>query len=95
MTSEDLLTSGLEKLPPILHYSSPHKMTKYDMTKVIAEHLELPIGHVKADSNAPPKPRAGETPRPGNTELSVKALKDLGIDVSEAKSFKDWWASVL
>jgi S-adenosylmethionine synthetase len=65
-------------------------MTKYDMTRVIGEHFKLSINHIKPDSQAPPKPRLGETARPGNTQLSTQALKQLGIDVNEEKSFAEW-----
>lgn len=80
----------LEKpLPPILHYSSPAPaLTKYDMTCIIAKHLNLPIDHVIKDTTVP----TGATPRPENTQLSTKVLEELGIDVSEKKSFEDWWA---
>ncbi|ADV20460.1 dTDP-4-dehydrorhamnose reductase [Cryptococcus gattii E566] len=78
-----------QPLPPILHYASPAPaLTKYDMTRIIAKHLNLPIDHVIKDITVP----TGATPRPENTQLSTKALKELGIDVSEKKAFEDWWA---
>ncbi|WWC90110.1 dTDP-4-dehydrorhamnose reductase [Kwoniella dendrophila CBS 6074] len=82
--------SHLDKsLPAILHYATPAPaLTKYDMTETISKHLDLPIKHVEKDTN---KPGPNATPRPENTQLSTKALKDLGIDVGESKSFDEWW----
>lgn len=86
------LTLGLNKpLPAIMHYSSPAPpMTKYDMTKIIAKHLGLPIQHVVPDANKPiVKP--GQTERPENTQLATDALKELGVDTREDETFDEWW----
>ncbi|WWD15848.1 dTDP-4-dehydrorhamnose reductase [Kwoniella shandongensis] len=75
-------------LPSILHYTSPAPaLTKYDMTTIIASVLSLPIDHVIRETSPPPN----ATPRPENTQLSTKALKELGVDVSEKQAFADWW----
>ncbi|WRT67063.1 dTDP-4-dehydrorhamnose reductase [Kwoniella shivajii] len=80
-------------LPPILHYATPSPaLTKYDMTTIISKHLSLPIDHVIRDTN---KPGPEATPRPENTQLSTKALEELGIDVSERKTFDEWWKSYI
>ncbi|KAK8869876.1 dTDP-4-dehydrorhamnose reductase [Kwoniella newhampshirensis] len=77
-------------LPPILHYSSPAPaLTKYDMTVIIAAVLSLPINHIIKETSAP----VGATPRPENTQLSAKALRQLGVDVGEKQTFADWWKS--
>lgn len=86
----------LEKpLPAILHYASPAPaLTKYDMTKIIAEHLDLPIDHVKPDS-ARPVSKPGQTERPENTQLSTKSLEELGVDTREDADFETWWAKYI
>nr|XP_019013445.1 dTDP-4-dehydrorhamnose reductase [Kwoniella pini CBS 10737]OCF52226.1 dTDP-4-dehydrorhamnose reductase [Kwoniella pini CBS 10737] len=82
--------SHLDKpLPAILHYATPSPaLTKYDMTVIIAKHLNLPIDHIIKDTN---KPGPDATPRPENTQLSTKALKEVGVDVGEQRSFDEWW----
>ncbi|KAK1924800.1 hypothetical protein DB88DRAFT_486915 [Papiliotrema laurentii] len=85
------LTRLNKPLPAIMHYSSPAPpMTKYDMTKIIAKHLGLPIQHVVPDANKPiVKP--GQTERPENTQLATDALKELGVDTREDETFDEWW----
>ncbi|WVR05110.1 dTDP-4-dehydrorhamnose reductase [Kwoniella sp. DSM 27419] len=85
--------SHLDKpLPPILHYASPAPQTnKYEICAVIAKHLNLPMEHIIKDAS---KPAAG-TSRPENAQLSVQALKHVGVDTSERLSFSDWWAGYL
>ncbi|ODO03409.1 dTDP-4-dehydrorhamnose reductase [Cryptococcus wingfieldii CBS 7118] len=81
-----------QPLPAILHYASPAPMlTKWDMTRIIAKHLNLPIDHITKDTTEP----SGATPRPENTQLSNKALEELGIETREEASFEDWWAAYL
>jgi S-adenosylmethionine synthetase len=75
----------------MLHYTSPApSLTKYDMTSTIAAALKLPIDHVIPDRNKP-ESKPGQTERPENTQLSVKSLKDIGVDTSEETGFEDWW----
>ena len=75
-----------------MHYTSPAPaMTKYDMTRVIAQSLGLPIDHVKADANKP-EVKPGQTERPENTQLSTRSLQDIGIDTREDVGFEAWWA---
>lgn len=64
-------------------------MTKYDMTVIIGKHLGLPIDHIAANTERPP-PGSG-TQRPENTELSLKKMQEIGVDVNEAKGFDAWW----
>lgn len=87
-----LMCTDLEKpLPPILHYASPApSMTKYDMTSIIASALKLSIAHVIPDRNRP-ESKPGQTERPENTQLSIKALSDLGVHVREEQGFEEWW----
>jgi S-adenosylmethionine synthetase len=64
------------------------------MTKIIAKHLDLPIKHIIADSDKPVT-KPGQTERPENTQLSMRALEDLGVDVGEDESFDNWWANYI
>ncbi|BEI99088.1 hypothetical protein CcaverHIS631_0401310 [Cutaneotrichosporon cavernicola] len=65
--------------------------TKWDMTKVIAAALNLPLDHITPFST---KPTNG-TERPWNTELSIKSLEEAGISTAEAKTFEAWWTEYL
>ena len=69
-------------------------MTKYDMTRTIASHLQKPIDHVIPDTEKPVV-KPGTTERPENTQLSVTVLKELGIDTGEGKTFDAWWGGYL
>lgn len=92
---ERQLTRDLDRsLPGILHYSSPAPaMTKYDMTKVIAKHLNLPLDHVTPDADKPiVKP--GQTERPENTQLGTDSLVELGIDTREDLTFDEYWGKL-
>ena len=60
------------------------------MTEIIASYFGLPISHVKPDREKPVV-KPGQTRRPENTQLSTKALKELGVDTREDKAFADWW----
>lgn len=85
------LTHLSTPLPSILHYSSPAPaMTKYDMTRTIAESLGLPIKHVIPDTNRPVS-KPGQTERPENTQLSTRSLQDIGVDTREDVAFAAWW----
>lgn len=78
-----------------MHYASPAPaLTKYDMTKIIAKHLQLPIDHVISDS-ARPVSKPGQTERPENTQLSTKSLTDIGVDTREDASFDEWWGKYI
>ena len=90
------LTHLGKPLPPIVHYSSQKPYTKYEMTQIIAKAMGADISHVIPDTTDPstlPPPADGKapTPRPGNTQLSVKETEELGINVKEGKSFEEWW----
>ena len=65
-------------------------MTKYDMTRTIAESLGLPIKHVIPDTNRPVS-KPGQTERPENTQLSTRSLQDIGVDTREDVAFAAWW----
>jgi S-adenosylmethionine synthetase len=88
-------TSGLNKrVPAIVHYSSQKGLTKYEQLLIIASHTGAPTSHVVPDAEDPAsKPNPSGVIRPGNTQLSVDELKDLGVDVEETVSggFDAWW----
>jgi S-adenosylmethionine synthetase len=64
-------------------------MTKYEMTEIIAKHLNLPIKHVIA--NTTPATGQAAAQRPENAQLSTKRLEEIGVDVSESEGFDSWW----
>jgi S-adenosylmethionine synthetase len=64
-------------------------MTKYEMTEVIAKHLNLPITHIIA--NTQPATGQAAAQRPENSQLSTKKLEEIGVDTSESESFDAWW----
>ncbi|CAK9786934.1 NAD(P)-binding protein [Cutaneotrichosporon oleaginosum] len=79
-------------LPQVAQYRSPGRSyTKWDMTKVIAGALKLPIDHITPVST---KPTNG-TERPWNTELSLRSLEEAGVSTAEAKTFEEWWTAYL
>ncbi|KAI4203537.1 MAG: hypothetical protein LQ350_001726 [Teloschistes chrysophthalmus] len=73
-------------MPKVLQFSSEQRYTKFQMCEAFAEILGLPLKGMVAQSGAP----GGSAPRPYDTHLSTKALRDLGIDVRTMK-FEDWW----
>ena len=86
---------GLDKpLPSIVHYSSQKGLTKYEQLVIIASHTGASTAHVIPDAEDPAsKPNPSGVVRPGNTQLSVTELKELGVDVEETVSggFDAWW----
>lgn len=65
-------------------------MTKWAMTRLIADALDLPTDHITPVSTKP-EIKPGQTERPWSTELSVAGLEAVGVDTSEAVGFGDWW----
>lgn len=59
----------------IFHCCGLEPLTKYEMTKIIAEIFDVPHSHISPDN----EPSSG-TPRPKNTQLSCEKLKALGIE---------------
>jgi len=83
--------SGKKDLPRILQFSSSDKYTKYDMAKVFADILGLPIDRIEAwDPTKDEEEAKSTTVRPYNTQLDKSALKDLGISTSSL-NFVAWW----
>ena len=75
-------------LPSILQFTSEERYTKYEICKLFAEILGLPLDNMVADTTGP-DPQATVL-RPFDTHLSTNVLKDLGIKV-HAQGFKAWW----
>lgn len=91
----DLAHLPTASLPPITHYRSPGPAyTKWDMTRIIAGHLGLPTTHITPVSTKP-EIAPGQTERPWNTEISLKALEAIGVDTAEEKTFAEWWGAYL
>jgi S-adenosylmethionine synthetase len=78
-------------LPAITHFSAQNPYTKYEMTRLIAQYLGLPIEHVVPDTTDPATLPNQTVLRPGNTQLSVDELDALGISAGEEKGFETWW----
>ena len=69
-------------------------MTKYEQLQIIASHTGASTSHVIPDAEDPAtKPNPSGVVRPGNTQLSVDELRELGVDVGEGVSggFDAWW----
>ena len=76
-------------LPRVLHFSSEDRMTKYEMVKVLADIMALPVDGVTPDRDGG-KPGPDGTPRPFDCHLDTAALKELGISV-DTVNFVAWW----
>ncbi|KAI9834549.1 MAG: hypothetical protein M1819_002925 [Sarea resinae] len=98
--------TATRQLPPILHFSSEDRYTKYGICELLAaDVLGLPLSPSSstASSSSPSEShevgmvanKEGNDPasavqRPYDCHLDTAVLKDLGIDVS-TMSFRDWW----
>ena len=76
------------QLPTILQFSSEDRFTKYEMSRVMAEILGLPLDGMIRN-------RQGNDPsvavqRPYDTHLSTRRLKELGIP-TWTQDFTAWW----
>ncbi|KAF1928281.1 NAD(P)-binding protein [Didymella exigua CBS 183.55] len=79
-------------LPPILHFSSEDRMTKWQMVQTFADITGLPL-----DKLAPSRPDdepGQDTTRPYDCHLDTSALRELGVNVSTV-GFRDWWSKEL
>ncbi|KAK8035630.1 RmlD substrate binding domain-containing protein [Apiospora rasikravindrae] len=83
-----LETQDRSSLPKILQFSSEDKLTKYEICKVFADIMGLPITRIEANTEGNDPNAAVQ--RPYDCHLSTKALKDLGISVI-TQDFVGWW----
>ncbi|KAG9242285.1 putative methionine adenosyltransferase 2 subunit beta [Calycina marina] len=88
ITAKYLDTSDRSKLPTILQFSSEDKFTKYEICKLFAEIMGLPLDGMVANTEGN-DPNAS-LQRPYDCHLSTQALQDLGIPVSTS-DFEGWW----
>ncbi|KAG8529830.1 uncharacterized protein KY384_005311 [Bacidia gigantensis] len=75
-----------QSLPKLLQFSSEDRHTKYEICKLLADIMGLPLAGmiaIGADPNA-------SVQRPYDTHLSTKALQDVGISV-RTQDFEAWW----
>ncbi|KAH9061084.1 NAD-P-binding protein [Lactarius vividus] len=80
-------------LPPVIHYSAEEPFTKYEICLIFARILGLPHAHIIPDAGPPPP---GSTPRPQNTQLSLRETEDLGVDGGlMTGGFEEWWVEYL
>ena len=86
-----LSTPDAEKaaLPRVLQFSSEDRYTKYEVCKVFAEILGLPLDGMVANKKGN-DPTPGSVQRPYDTHLSTKELRELGVDVW-TQDFVAWW----
>ncbi|KAL8945253.1 MAG: hypothetical protein Q9211_000212 [Gyalolechia sp. 1 TL-2023] len=73
-------------MPKVLHFSSEQRFTKFQMCQLFAEILGLPLDGMTGTG----EDTKATVPRPYDTHLSTKALKELGVDVW-SQDFADWW----
>lgn len=73
-------------MPKVLQFSSEYRVTKFQMCRLFAEILGLPLDGMIGTG----EDKLAAVPRPYDTHLSTKALKELGIDV-RTMDFQDWW----
>lgn len=92
----EALVDYKEPLPPILHFSSSVKYTKYTISLIFAGLLGLSQQATQNLIPQPdgPKPGSSETIRPKDCRLSNRALDRLGIRIQTA-DFSDWWKEYL
>ena len=69
-----LFKEGHPTFKGIFHWSGDEAMTKYEMAKVLAQHLDFDENRIIPD-NAPPQ----GTPRPKNCKLDISELTRIGI----------------
>ncbi|MCJ1285885.1 hypothetical protein MMC26_005227 [Xylographa opegraphella] len=73
------------QLPKILQFSSEDRYTKFEICRLLAEILDLPLEGMVGVKEA-----GTGVQRPYDTHLSTKALKELGVPVW-TQDFKGWW----
>ncbi|WFD01518.1 Vacuolar protein sorting-associated protein vps5 [Malassezia obtusa] len=84
-------------LPPILHFSAPEPMTKYDMSCRMARAWNRACGRevVTTDHLVPETtPAPSATQRPGNCHLDTQASAALGVSLA-CVEFDAWWEAYL
>ncbi|KAI9307543.1 RmlD-like substrate binding domain-containing protein [Cunninghamella echinulata] len=75
----------------VYHFTAEEKFTKFDMCKIFADILKVPIDHLQPQNSISPNAAAS---RPLNSHLSIKRLQDLHIDTSTT-SFQQWFQTNL
>lgn len=76
------------ELPSVLQFSSEDKMTKWEIVKVFAEIMGLPLDGM--EPFVPEEDSGDGVKRPYDCHLDTGVLKELGIDVSTV-GFQFWW----
>ncbi|KAI4188413.1 MAG: hypothetical protein LQ348_003931 [Seirophora lacunosa] len=71
-------------MPRILQFSSEDRFTKFQICQLFAEIMGLPLEGLNGTGEDK------KVPRPYDTHLSTKVLKELGVDVRTV-DFRDWW----
>ncbi|KAI4175560.1 MAG: hypothetical protein LQ343_001551 [Gyalolechia ehrenbergii] len=73
-------------MPKVLQFSSEQRFTKFQMCQLFAEVLGLPLDGMTGTG----EDKKAVVPRPYDTHLSTRALKELGVDLW-TQDFGDWW----
>jgi len=83
-----------KSLPSLVHFSSQSKVwTKLEISLFFAKQLGITDTSFLEPVKVGNQP--GETRRPRDCHLSVRALKKIGIDCSEEQSFEEWFTKDL
>ncbi|KAL1593816.1 hypothetical protein SLS60_010548 [Paraconiothyrium brasiliense] len=77
-----------EDLPSVLQFSSEDRMTKWEIVKVFADIMGLPLDGMEVF--VPEEENRDGVQRPYDCHLDTSALKKLGIDVGTV-DFRFWW----
>ncbi|KAL8835693.1 MAG: hypothetical protein Q9170_003232 [Blastenia crenularia] len=73
-------------MPKVLQFSSEQRFTKFQLCQRFAEILSLPLDGMSATG----EDKKATVPRPYDTHLSTRLLKELGVD-TWTQDFGDWW----
>ncbi|GAA5961836.1 hypothetical protein JCM3765_004090 [Sporobolomyces pararoseus] len=84
--------SSKKPLPAILQFSAQERFTKFEISQIFARSHSPPLVLDEEEwfvrDSAGPQP--GDTIRPKDCHLSNRALKELGINCSTARTFEEW-----
>ena len=73
-------------MPKVLQFSSEQRFTKFQICELFAEILGMPLDGMTGIG----EDKQATVPRPYDTHLSTKVLKELGVSVW-TQDFGDWW----
>ncbi|KAG6209686.1 hypothetical protein E4U47_003374 [Claviceps purpurea] len=80
--------SDRKALPPVLHFTSEDKMTKYEICQLFGKIMGLDVGSIEPNTKG--NDRNALVIRPYDCHLSTTETKKLGIDITTT-NFTEWW----